>query len=312
MRLQFGILWVEDNYSPAEAKALERATDAAGFKLNIENSKDGEDIDRWADQQNKFHLFDLILLDLKLANEASGTELASRVRDLFRFTPILFYSGNKTTDELRALMAEQQIEGVFCVHRDHFIERARELISDFSMPLNRLSGMRGISMEVVAEADSLFQEVILHLEDHLSELNIINSLDTDVRKSAEDIASGYSNAPDLKSKLEQHRAVDSMKLFRLFRRVVKDKIGSMQDERIKDHLISLHERTKRYDTDVIKIRNVLGHAQEDKSQTGWQILKENGDVLMTVHDFPRHRENFLENLKAIKEIHNILVGENTE
>lgn len=60
MRLQFGILWIEDNFSKAEEAALEKAAEIAGFELIIKNLKNGDDLEYWADQQQKFHLFDLI------------------------------------------------------------------------------------------------------------------------------------------------------------------------------------------------------------------------------------------------------------
>lgn len=51
---------------------LKKAAEIAGFELIIENLKNGDDLEHWADQQQKFHLFDLVLLDLKLANGGMG------------------------------------------------------------------------------------------------------------------------------------------------------------------------------------------------------------------------------------------------
>ncbi len=142
MKLQFGLLWIEDNFSEQEESEIRDGAAAAGFELRIKNSKDGSDIEAMAELQQKFHSFDLVLLDLNLAGSVRGDELAPRVRQLFRSTPILFYSGSDNEAGLRNRMAKDQVEGVFCAGRDNFTSRASELIQDYSHTLNRLSGMR--------------------------------------------------------------------------------------------------------------------------------------------------------------------------
>jgi CheY-like chemotaxis protein len=146
MKLQFGLLWIEDSYSQQEEDEIKAGAASAGFELDIKNSKDGSDLQALAEYQQKFHAFDLVLLDLNLAGGVKGDELAPRVRQRFRSTPILFYSGSDTDAGLRERMAKDRIEGVFCASRADFTGRASELIQDYAHTLNRLSGMRGLAM----------------------------------------------------------------------------------------------------------------------------------------------------------------------
>lgn len=88
MKLQFGLLWIEDSYSPQEEHEIRSGAASSGFELEIKNSRDGSDLDALADYQQKFHAFDLVLLDLKLSGGVKGDELAPKVRQLFRSTPI--------------------------------------------------------------------------------------------------------------------------------------------------------------------------------------------------------------------------------
>lgn len=308
MRLHFGILWIEDNFSEAEEAALERSAEISGFELIITNLKNGDDLEHWADQQQKFHLFDLVLLDLKLADGVMGDQLAPSVRALFKFTPILFYSGSESEAKLRQRMANDCVEGVFCADRSNFTNRAADVIGNLAQSLDRLAGMRGLSMEVVARADDLCREVVKSLGEAGAAEKICTELNKAVLKSAKSTINTFTSMDDLDSKLA-NRAVDSMKLFNVFRDLLKDEIMSTPSGREKDQLSALRNATRKYRKDVLKVRNVLGHALENKTDNGWEILDKDGKLFMTVADFPTHRANFIRNLRAIREIHRLLVVE---
>ena len=310
MRLHFGILWIEDNFSGAEKADLEKAAEIAGFELAIKNLKNGDDLEHWADQQQKFHLFDLVLLDLKLADGVMGDQLAPRARALFKFTSILFYSGSESEAKLRQRMANDCVEGVFCADRSNFTNRAADVIGNLAQSLNRLAGMRGLSMEVVAQADDLCRKVVKSFGETGAAEEICTKLDEAVLKSAESVTRTFPALDDLNSRLAS-RAVDSTKLFNVFRGLLREAIGSTSSGPKKDQLMELSAATRKYHEDVLKVRNVLGHALENKTEDGWEILDKDGKVFMTVADFPTHRANFIRNLRAIREIHRLLVVEKT-
>lgn len=308
MRLHFGILWIEDNFSGAEEAALKRAAEIAGFDLIITNIKNGDGLEHWADQQRKFHLFDLVLLDLKLADGVMGDQLAPHARALFKFTPILFYSGSESETKLRQRMANDCVEGVFCADRNNFTNRAADLIGNLTQSLDRLAGMRGLSMEVVAQADDLCRKVVKSFGEAGAAEKICTELDKAVIKSAKSAISTFPALDDLNSKLAS-RAVDSAKLFNVFRGLLREAIRSTPSGPEKDELRALSAATRKYREEVLAVRNVLGHALENKTDDRWEILDEDGNVFMTVADFPTHRANFIRNLRAIREIHRLLVVE---
>ena len=308
MRLQFGILWIEDNFSEAEAATLREAAGIAGFELNIVNLENGDNLKHWADRQQKFHLFDLVLLDLKLADGVMGDKLAPYARALFKFTPILFYSGGESETKLRQRMANDCVEGVFCADRENFTVRAADVIGDLALSLNHLAGMRGLSMEVVAQADDLCRKVVRSFGEADAAEEICTELDDAVLRSAQSAIRTFPELDDLNSKLAS-RAVDSTKLFNVFRGLLKKAIRSTPSGPEKDRLRALSAATRKYREDVLAVRNVLGHALEREAKDGWEILNEDEEVLMTVADFPTHRANFIGNLRAIREIHRLLVVE---
>jgi CheY-like chemotaxis protein len=307
VKLQFGLLWIEDNYSPQEEKEVRAGAAATGFELEIVNSIDGSDLDSLAEQQRKFYSFDLVLLDLKLSGGAKGDELAPRVRQLFHSTPILFYSGSDTENGLRERMAKDKVEGVFCASRSNFTSRASELIQDYAHTLNRLSGMRGLAMEVVAEVDIICRGTIAALAAAGFEAEAIALLEKAVCDQSASTLAAFPTLTGLSERMD-HPAADSMKSFSTFRELIKKYVKALPVGDRKDRLSALILETRNYRTDVIVVRNVLGHALENRNDAGWLILDRDGQPYMTVADFPKHRSSFLQYLRAMREIAQLLVA----
>lgn len=307
MNLELGVLWIEDDPSEAQEQALRQAAADAGFEADITVIESGADLDAIGAEQQLYHPFDLVLLDLKLADGDKGDELAQRVRQHFRSTPILFYSGSCEEPELRALMAEREVEGVFCSHRRNFVVRAAEMISDLAASLNRLSGMRGLAMSVVSEADLLCREVVLALGEKVDVEASKKRLDKAVTKSNGGVVEEFTNLTDLAERLE-HRAVDTMNIFNEFKELTRRYAAQLESGEQKDWIQAKREETRNFRSDVLEVRNTLGHALEKRTDKGWAIVDQNDDVVVSVQDFPKLRRDFLLNLEAIRALHGHLIN----
>ena len=308
MNLDFGILWIEDEFAAEEEALLKRQVLEAGFIARIENIPNGEELEALAERNHFFHRYDLILLDFRLQN-AFGDELAPKVRELFPATNILFYSSAANEDELRKKIAVKRVEGVYCSHRDRFINRAGQLINQFSSSLNRLSGMRGLSMRVVAECD----EILAHAVKFMTEYDegfaaALTNLDKDVLshmdKMIEDYKAVMSGSLDDRLKT---RAVDSNKRFNLFRRQSKTltesaEVFGLSNEQA-DRLRELRRSTARYREKVLDVRNALGHAIEEETEHGW-ILRGSNDI--QVDGFPTIRKAFASHIDDFSEMRDII------
>ncbi len=304
MNLDFGILWIEDTYNPEEKANLERRVEAAGFIPRIEVVPNGETIEDLGRRQSLYHCFDIILLDYKLKNE-DGDDLAPRVRRLFPSTTILFYSGNDDEDGLRSKIATRKVEGVYCSHRNRFIERTGLLIDQTARALDRLSGMRGLAMRVVAECDELMKDAVRKMaaSSSLCEAKL-RDLDEDVNSHLDILKARYEEASqqDLEARLNTF-AVDSTKLFKHFSRLTrlatanKSAFG-LNDEQV-DRLRELRNASANYPTDVLKKRNILGHANENQGENGWVLQ---GTTEITIADFPYIRQAFAAHINAFREI----------
>ena len=303
MNLDFGILWIEDSFSDEEELALRRRVTEAGFSAYIDSMPNGEGLDEKARVNNLYYRYDFILLDYRLRDEL-GDELALAVRSRFPSTTILFYSGTLSQEDLRALIASKEVEGVYCSSRDRFIERAGDLIEQTANSLNRLSGMRGLAMQVVAECDELIRrgiQTITHRCDDCKEM--IQALDNDVLGFFVETEEKYQRAMggSLEDRL-QTRAIDSGKLHKHFRRLTREiakngnslGLGEMAIDRLRE----LRRSTAQYDRKVLNKRNTLGHVRESEGPDGWVL--EGGNISLT--DFPDLRQTFAEHIDAFREM----------
>lgn len=310
MNLDFGILWIEDSYSPEEEESLKRQVNSSGFIARIEVRPNSVGLEELAKEHSLYHCFDIILLDYRLRGE-NGDDLAPKIRKLFPTTTILFYSGSVSENELRSLIASKEVEGVYCSRRDQqrFIQRAGELIEQTTQALNRLSGMRGLAMKVVAECDDLMKMAMLSMceRDENCKSKIIE-LDQDVKKHFSDTIEKYDKAVEggLNERFKTF-SIDSAKIFSHFRRLTKEVAKNpaafdLSEEQV-DRLRELRSFTSQYTKDVLKKRNILGHVIETQAEKGWVL---EGSDEISVHDFSDIRRTFSSHISFIREINSIV------
>lgn len=309
MNLDFGLLWIEDSFNPEEEENLRRRIRQAGFLARIKNISNSNGIEDLAKEHKLFHTYDLILLDYKLQDE-DGNEIAPKIRSLFPSTTILFYSGSVGEEDLRLLIAEKNVEGVYCSARTRFIERTGELIDQTARALDRLSGMRGLSMRVVSECDAIMkQSMLLMCERDNTCAERVQELDKDVLEHMDEMKNKYTKtqAGTLQDRFDS-RAVDSAKLHKHFRRLTETAtkqpdIFGLSHEQV-DRLRELRKQTAQYDIKVLRKRNILGHVVEVKSDKGWAL---NDTSEITIQDFPEIRQIFATHIDAFREIGKIVV-----
>ncbi|MGP4691822.1 response regulator [Agrobacterium cavarae] len=309
MNLDFGILWIEDSYSPEEEQNLRRRVRETGFIAKITAIPNGTDIDELARQHNLYHRYDLILLDYRLKNE-NGDDLAPKVRALFPSIAILFYSGSVEEPDLRRLIADKDVEGVYCSARRRFIDRTGALIDQTARSLDRLSGMRGLSMRVVAECDALMKAAMISMSRRDPKCaDKISELDKDVFEFIDAMQTAYKESieRDLDSRIAT-RAVDSAKLWKHFRRLTKvatsdpGTFGLTEDQ--VERLRELRRESSQYDRVVLGKRNTLGHVVEVEGPDGW-VLQGSSDI--KVADFPDIRREFAAHIDALREMSELVL-----
>lgn len=303
MNLRFRLIWIEDSFSEPEKQKIEEGIRLAGFEPDLEIDPDGSKIDGFAERHRLYSDTDFLLLDLNLANGVHGDDLAPRIREKFRSTPMLFYS-SVPAEQLRRLMLEKNVEGVFCSHRDDMPGRVAEMVGHLSVSLNRLGGMRGLAARVVAECDDEFRAIIREAcarPGECDQATVCGQLDELVKDAADKSRASYALCSDLESRLAS-RSITSFHLWKVVLQITKG--ARLRIPKISGCRVVLGD----YNPKVIEPRNSLSHVLEDTDEGGWTLVGHKADNSITVGDFPQLRHDFVLHLENIKAIRLLLAG----
>ena len=305
MNLTFGICWIEDQASEVEIAAVESAVQINGFEPEIRRVETEEEIRDFSRQQEQYQDFDLILLDLKLGHDLKGDEIAPHIRQSFRSTPILFYSA-EPEDRLRRLMAHKGVEGVYCAHRTNLSERVRELVTDLSPALNRLSGMRGLAAGVVADCDQEFRTILRHwaAKGTVAEADLVTSLKERVHKSKDRTLKHVDEAEDLGTMLDSHAVTSAV--------LVQEVLGRLRNFPMPDEILVKRRSLRQYPDKVLKRRNTLAHGVEKRTPDGLRIYRDDSKPPLTVQDFQTYRSEFLTHLGNVRELRELLISQESD
>lgn len=157
MKLKYRILWIEneeDWVESIEDQIQEYLEDLGFIYERTIIAKEEKNIN--------YNDFDLILMDLNLADQPNGAELISKIRDLGVYTDVVFYSASGI-DELRAKGREKELEGVFYSGRTPetaFINRVKAVIDTTLKKVQDLNNLRGLVMAEVSELDAMMDKII--------------------------------------------------------------------------------------------------------------------------------------------------------
>ncbi|MBR1784919.1 MAG: response regulator [Bacteroidales bacterium] len=158
MNLKYHILWIENEKDWVESveDQIQDYLEDLGFlyeKMLV--AKEEKNIN--------YSDFDLILMDLNLADQPNGAELISKIRDLGVYTDVVFYSASGI-EELRAKGRDKELEGVFYSGRTPetaFVNRVKAVIYATLKKVQDLNNLRGLVMAEVSELDAMMDGIIL-------------------------------------------------------------------------------------------------------------------------------------------------------
>jgi hypothetical protein len=283
MRLDINVLWFEDAFAELAAGVarLKRHLKQQGYGLEIKDYGDTSSIDELATRQKLGHEFDLIVVDYNLLNGALGTDVAVEVRELFRFTRIVFYSGQFDRKGLMGLMADKGVEGVFCEERGSIVDRLQEIMDTIVADNNRLAGMRGLAAEVVGKCDDHLRNALKHIA-QLDHDKAYKKLMEKAKSSGQDALSKLDKCKTF-DELLACRGVTSMHLYMATKSLSKGLVGP-----------EFLECLALYEVEALGIRNSLSHAVQELYENGsWKLGGESG---LSMADFPTLRTNFRKHL----------------
>lgn len=279
MKTSFNIAWVDDNYNDTEmnlssqlSRKLERKN---GFSLVTEDvyaqvTKGDFDalLSKLADTIDLSNSFDLILIDYELGNNKTGEKIANKFRAKLPSLDILFYSGKKDAEDLRKLIAKENVDGVYCVGRRHLAEGTYAVIENIINRSHKISTLRGLILNSVCEMDHVIRDILCKYsaasEAHMGEIK--NKVIQLMRPCNPTEKTTLQNTAI--EDLLNNKKVTSGTLFVALKKI-KGRLGLSKEQ--KNFLSSYKEK-------ILDLRNIAAHAKEATCQTTGQSMLKFEDV----------------------------------
>lgn len=172
MRLDFNVLWVDDqpNRVEAQIKSIERQMEEEGFRFSPTLCKSiDETRARIADNVFTDEI-DLVLVDWDLGAGTYGEDAIAAIREHVRYKDVVFYSAMKPAAELRELASKNSIEGVFCAaSREDLVEEVMGVFESLVKKVLDLDHARGIVMGATSDIDFMVNQCLAAIHDQLDD-----------------------------------------------------------------------------------------------------------------------------------------------
>jgi hypothetical protein len=164
MRLDFNVLWVEDNQGNVQSQktAIERNVRREGFRLRVQFAASVEAATVFLSDNIYGDHIDLVLMDFDLGPGKKGDEGLSAVRGIFPYKDIVFYSGMSTA-ELLAKVSAQNVQGIFVSNRDALPDVVEGVFENLVKKVLDIDHSRGIVMGATSDIDTVVFSGLSHL-----------------------------------------------------------------------------------------------------------------------------------------------------
>lgn len=264
MRLQYKILWVDDNIEDFIELGIkdefEEYLNKLAFDAHIVCFETAEKaLEEVVPQKEKY---DLILSDFNISGGDQGNQLIKKIRDGEVFTEILFYSAQTNFEEAAKNLYQDRVSFLSLVGDDGyrgFKEKVYWLVDQTISKLQEINNIRGL---VMAETSSLDNFVVDILNSYFSqeEDETTQKLKTAIVKSIKTSAKGNFNKAEKIEELE----IDEILKERLFDADKKARaIGKLITLKEINNNPLFENFYSEYKEHVLDIRNDLAHAKSD-------------------------------------------------
>lgn len=285
MRTDFNVLWVEDqeNGVKSQREGIARRLRTKGFRLQTEFAGSVAKAKEYlADDVYGDHI-DLVLMDYDLGEgKPDGSGGLRAVRKQFPYKDIVFYSG-KGVKALKTKVAEQQLQGIFCSHRDSLTDTVVGICDTLIKKVIDIDHSRGIVMGATSEIDDFIKRSIMAIYEkgdgdfQKKVFTIVLSHLRDIEKSfvkslakAQAVAAAASDITEL---FKLHHLYTSSHRLRLLWKMLQQ-ANSHKEER---------ELIRAYQENDVPKRNALAHVSVKREGFSRKIFNAKGEELTISH-----------------------------
>lgn len=264
MRLDFNVLWVEDQqgYVRSQQRPIKRHMEEHGFELRVAHCQTIDEVKAKIASDVFDDEFDLVLVDWDLGQGPSGDEVRGQtviqvIREKIPFKDIVFYSGETEIGQLRKFAYEAAVEGIFFSRRGDLVDEVKDVFDSLVKKVLDLDHTRGIVMGATSDIDFIVNECLKHAHGKLdaagqkslvaSALKLINGQMAKLREQVD----GLRGVESLDPLFEAHGVFQSYDRLRLLAGILKlDAFVAHKGAR---------ESVTGYMEQVVPYRNIFAH-----------------------------------------------------
>ena len=215
MKLEYRILWFEDDHESVQdvIDALRDLLHEQGFELMCEWGEcNAVAMTGTVERLQNYNPYDLMVFDYDLGSGLTGEELAQTLRSKI-WTEILYYSANRSAEDLSRGMNAKRVEGVFCAVRQNLEERVWAIVESQIKRICDLNNMRGIVLDSMSSIDTAIRTLFSKVYQEMTaegKFSTTGKLITKVKERADqarDFADGIS-VETAATAIFDHRHVD--------------------------------------------------------------------------------------------------------
>jgi hypothetical protein len=288
MKLKYKVLWFEDQFDEVQGDfdRLKELVSEYGFTPDFthRDSITASEIEELSSQLSSYNPYDLIIFDYDLGGQSEdGLSIASHLRSKI-FTDMIFYSG-KVPKELRKMLFDSEVDGVFIVHRDNFYDDIEPIMEDHIKKMSDINNMRGVVMSETSQMDLRLREICVNKSKDLTEEELQLSLEVLKKRMRCQLIEKRLKIKKLTS-LEEAISNHFMTTFDQVRIALKGMSGERGERLLKD--MSLVHK-------VQVERNKLAHQKAELTEDGLMFLHgPKSSIEYNFDEFQRMRNELIE------------------
>ena len=257
MRLDFNVLWVDDQPNAVNAQITRITTLMAGegFSFNPTQCRTIDEVEALIAGDVFQDEVDLILVDWDLGGGVHGQDVIERIRQVAQYKDVVFYSAQTPAADLRRLAFDKGLEGIYCASREGLVDEVVGVFESLVKKVLDLDHTRGIVMGATSDIDHMIHSCLLHIEAKLDDAGkkvLVEQAIKRVQERVRDIAKQGEKlgaATNVTTILKAHMIFGANDRLRLLRSLLEADANHAQSV----------DTIKAYMEKVVPERNVLGH-----------------------------------------------------
>jgi hypothetical protein len=275
MRLDFNILWVEDNVNNvlSQRDKIDRNIRNKGFRLQVEFASSIDKAKEFLGSEVYGDHIDLVLMDYDLGTGGKGDDGLVAVRQFFPYKDLMFYSAY--VQNLMSFVAIKQVEGVYCSTRDDLPDEVFGLFQTLIKKVLDIDHARGIVMGSSSDIDGLvFDSLNAHFQKDNGKLSddaksVIREQLSEARRSFEKVSTQVLDANTIEDLYDLHLVYSSAHRHKLLRKLLEK--AAKRD--------AICDAMKHYAANTVPKRNDLAHIRVNKNGFSRKLYDRKGNEL---------------------------------